>query len=85
MATALIHFDEKQKRRLVRRARLCGKPFSEEVRNAVDLYLSVSAEIEKDLTALARPAKQFADRMIKKVDETIAHVESVLKQRRNGK
>jgi len=44
MATALIHFDEKQKRRLTKRARLRGKSFSQEVRDAVDLYLSVPVE-----------------------------------------
>jgi hypothetical protein len=85
MATALIHFDETQKRRLVRRAKLRGKSFSQEVRDAVDLYLSVPTETEAELTALARAANQSADRMIKKLDETIAHVDRVLKQRRKGK
>ena len=31
MATALIHFDPKQKQRLARRAKLRGKSFSQEV------------------------------------------------------
>jgi hypothetical protein len=85
MATALIHFDEKQKRRLTRRARLQGKSFSQEVRDAVDLYLSVPVETEEELTALARTANLAADRMIKKLDETIAHVDRVLKHKRNGR
>jgi hypothetical protein len=85
MATALIHFDETQKRRLTQRARLRGKSFSQEVRDAVDLYLNVPVESEAELGALARAANQSADRMIKKLDETIAHVDSVLKQRRNGR
>ena len=85
MAAALIHFDEKQKRRLTQRARLRGKSFSQEVRDAVDLYLNVPVESEAELSALARAANQSADRMIKKLDETIAHVDSVLKHRGNGK
>jgi hypothetical protein len=85
MATALIHFDEKQKRRLTRRARLRGKSFSQEVRDAVDLYLSVPVESEEELSALARAANLAADRMIKRLDETIAYVDRVLKQKRNGK
>ncbi len=37
MATALIHMDPVQKQRLARRAKLRGKSFSQEVRDAVDL------------------------------------------------
>lgn len=85
MAAALIHFDEKQKRRLTRRARLRGKSFSQEVRDAVDLYLSVPVESEEELSVLARAANLAADRMIKRLDETIAYVDRVLKQKRNGK
>lgn len=85
MATALIHFDEKQKRRLTRRARLRGKSFSQEVRDAVDLYLSVPVESEEELSVLARAANLAADRMIKRLDETIAYVDRVLKHKRNGK
>ncbi len=85
MATAVIHFDEKQKRRLTRRARLRGKSFSQEVRDAVDLYLSVPVESEEELRALARAANLAADRMIRRLDETIAYVDRALKSRRNGK
>lgn len=85
MATALIHFDEKQKRRLTKRARLRGKSFSQEVRDAVDLYLSVPVESEEELSALARAANLAADRMIKRLDETIAYVDRVLKHKRNGR
>ena len=85
MATALIHFDEKQKRRLTRRARLRGKSFSQEVRDAVDLYLSVPVESEEELSVLARAANLAADRMIKRLDETIAYVDRVLKHKRNDK
>ena len=62
MATALIHFDEKQKRRLTKRARLRGKSFSQEVRNAVDMYLSVPVETEAELSALGDKVGQRVDR-----------------------
>jgi hypothetical protein len=85
MATALIHFDEKQKRRLTRRARLRGKSFSQEVRDAVDLYLSVQVESEAELSALARAANLAADHMIKRLDETIAYVDRALKHKRKSR
>jgi hypothetical protein len=40
MATALIHLAPKQKARLARRAKKRGRSFSEEVRNAMDMYLA---------------------------------------------
>lgn len=79
MATALIHMDEKQKRRLTLRARKVGRSFSQEVRNAIDLYLDFPVENEKDLEALAREAKESAGRSIKRLDETIAYVNRGLK------
>ncbi len=85
MATALIHFDEKQKRRLTRRARLRGKSFSQEVRDAVDLYLSVPVETEKELSALAKLANQSADRSIAKLDETIAYLRKGLRSMRKSR
>jgi hypothetical protein len=77
--------DPKQKQRLVKRAKLRGKSFSQEVRNAIDLYLDLPVESEAELSALARAANQSADRMIKKLDETIVHVDRILKQMRNGR
>jgi hypothetical protein len=85
VATALIHLDPKQKRRLTLRAKKRGKSFSEEVRNAVDLYLSLPPEHEEELAVLAKAANQSADRMIKKLDETISYVDTILRQRRNRK
>jgi hypothetical protein len=82
MAAALIHFDAKQKRLLTRRAKERGRSFSQEVRNAVDLYLSVPVETEEGLSVLAKAANKAADRMIKRIDETIAHVDRTLKQYR---
>ncbi len=85
MATALIHLDPKQKKRLARRAKLRGKSFSQEVRDAIDLYLDLPVESEEEMSALARAANRSADRMIKKLDETIVHVDRILKQMRNGR
>lgn len=82
MATALIHLDPKQKKRLARRAKLRGKSFSQEVRDAVDIYLDIPVESEKELRVLARAANQSAGRMIKKLDETIAYVDRILKSMR---
>ncbi|MGH9676143.1 MAG: hypothetical protein ACRD36_03495 [Candidatus Acidiferrum sp.] len=85
MATALIHIDPKQKQRLARRAKLRGKSFSQEVRDAVDLYLDIPVETEQELSILAHTANRSADRMIKRLDETIARVGRLVKQMRNGR
>lgn len=82
MATALIHMDPKQKARLARRAKLRGKSFSQEVRDAVDFYLDIPMGEEEELEALAREANRAADRMIKRLDVTIANVDRTLKQMR---
>ena len=84
MAAALIHFDPKQKRLLTRRAKQRGRSFSQEVRNAVELYLSVPVETEEELAALAMAANESADRMIKRLDKTIANVDRTLKQYRKA-
>jgi len=84
MATALIHFDDKQKRRLTQRAKLRGKSFSQEVREAVDLYLDLPVEND-ELSLLARAANRSADRMIKKLDDTISYVGRTLRHRKNSK
>ena len=80
MATALIHFDAKQKQRLARRAKLRGKSFSQEVRDAVDMYLEVPVETEAELRALAREAAASADRSIARLDSTIAYLDRELKK-----
>ena len=85
MATALLHLDPRQKQRLVHRAKLRGKSFSQEVRDALDLYLAVPVETEKELNSLARAANLSADRTIKKLDETIEYVDRTLKKARNGR
>jgi hypothetical protein len=85
MTTALLHLDERQKQRLVHRARLRGKSFSQEVRDALDLYLAVPVETEKELSSLAKAANLSADRTIKKLDETIEYVGRTLQKARNGR
>jgi hypothetical protein len=77
--------DSKQKQRLAHRAKIRGKSFSQEVRNAVEMYLDVPVEDEAELRVLAKAANQAADRMIKNLDETIAYVGRVLRHKRNGR
>jgi predicted DNA-binding protein len=77
--------DSKQKQRLAHRAKMRGKSFSQEVRNAVEMYLDVPVEDEAELRVLAKAANQAADRMIKNLDETIAYVGRVLRHKRNGR
>lgn len=84
MTTALVHLDPKQKQRLVRRAKLRGKSFSQEVRDALDLYLAVPVATEDELRSLAREANTAADRAIKKLDETNAYVARILRRAGNG-
>jgi hypothetical protein len=85
MAAALIHFDPKQKQRLARRAKLRGKSFSQEVRDAVDMYLDVPVETEAELRALAREACESADRSIARLDATIAYLDRELKKIRKSR
>jgi hypothetical protein len=85
MATALLHLDARQKQRLVHRAKLRGKSFSQEVRDALDLYLAVPVETEEELSSLAKAANLSADRAIKKLDETIEYVDRTLRKARNGR
>jgi len=84
MATALIHLDPKQKKRLARRAKQRGRSFSQEVRNAVDLYLSIPVKTEEELEVLAKAANQAMDRMINRLDATIARVDRTVKQYRKA-
>ena len=84
MATALIHLDARQKARLTRRAKKRGRSFSEEVRNAVDLYLELPGE-EDELNLLARAANESAGRSVKRLDEAIAYLDRILKDMRREK
>jgi hypothetical protein len=75
MAATRVRLDPKQKRQLARRAKLRGTSLSQEVCEAIDLYL--------ELHLLAREANRAADRMIRRLDKTIAYVDRGLKQMRN--
>lgn len=85
MATALIHMDPKQKQRLTRRAKARGRSFSQEVRNAVDMYLDLPMDNEEELAVLAKLANESADRSIARLDETIAYLKRGLKELRRSK
>jgi predicted choloylglycine hydrolase len=81
MKPALVHFEPQQKQRLTRRARQRGKSFSQEVRNAVDLYLELSPEAVEELEGLASAARQSIERTIARLDDAIATVDRLLKRR----
>ena len=85
MATALIHLDPEQKRRLTMRAKKRGKSFSQEVRDALDLYLQMPVETEDELKTLARMASESADRSIARLDDTIAYLDKGLKAMRKSR
>lgn len=85
VVTALIHLNPDQKKRLADRAKLRGKSFSQEVRDAINLYLDIPVESEEELSALAKEANRATGRMIKRLDETIAHVDRVLRQLRKNR
>jgi hypothetical protein len=84
MATAFIHLAPKQRQRLARRAKKQGKSLSHELSKAVGFYLSVPSETPGELSVAAEAANQAADRMIKNLDQTIAHIDLVLKERRKA-
>ena len=52
MATALIHMDPKQKHRLTQRAKLRGKSFSQEVRDAEEDVADAKDGADKDIAEL---------------------------------
>jgi plasmid stability protein len=74
----LIHFTARQTELLRQRARLHGKSFSQEVRDAVDFYLEMPAETREELQELAAEANCAGERILQRLDKTIAHVDGVL-------
>ena len=80
MVTALIHLKPEQKKRLASRARRRGTSFSQEVRDAVNLYLEIPVEAEEDLAALAASARSATERMIERLDDTLADVRRTQKR-----
>jgi len=79
MPATLIQLDAKQEARLKRRAKLHGHSFSQEVQHAIDLYLVLSPDIDKELEALARASNKAAKHSIKRLDGTITFVSRILK------
>ena len=74
----IIHFSSRQAELLRRRARLYGHPFSQEVRDAVDFCLDMPVGTREELEELAAEANCAADRILRRLDKTIAHVDGVL-------
>ncbi len=82
MATATtIYLTGKQRKDLFRRARKRKTSFSEEVREALDLYLDLPPEYDREsLAALARAANAAMDRSIIRLDETLATCRKVMEK-----
>ncbi len=82
IATATtIYLTGKQRKDLFRRARRRETSFSEEVREALDLYLDLPPEFDKEgLAALAKEANAAMDRSIARLDETIATCRKVMEK-----
>lgn len=80
MATSVVQIDSKQRERLARRAKKSGKSINQEVRDALELYLSIPPAMQKELSVTAKAADRAADRMIKRLDKTIAYVDRTLKK-----
>jgi hypothetical protein len=80
MPATLIQLDPKQKARLKRRAKLNGHSLSQEVQYAIDLYLVLSPDVDKELAVLARTANQPANHNARRLDETITFVSRILKK-----
>jgi hypothetical protein len=82
MADVLIRFGKKRKASLTRCAHLHGRSISQEVEDAIDLYLSAPVQTEQERTAVFRGLA--ADRMIEQLGETIADVDCELRQTKKG-
>jgi hypothetical protein len=80
MPTTLVHLDAKQKTLLARRAKMHGHSFSNELQYAIDLYLLLSPDGDKELEQLARVANKANKRTGKRLDKTIAFVGRVLEK-----
>jgi hypothetical protein len=78
VAVVRIRFTRKQSRSLLRRASLEGTSVSQVVAEAVAFYLGTPQKIQDELRVLAPAANRATDRMIKRLDETIAFVDRAL-------
>jgi len=83
MQTTRVLLNQRQKRQLMKRARISGKSVSEEVQSAIDFYLDLPIRqtigTEEELAGFFCVVNSSADRIIGKLDETILHVDRLLK------
>jgi hypothetical protein len=80
MPATLVQIDAKQKARLARLAKLNGHSFSQELQYAIDLYLVLSPDIDKELEAIARAANEPAKRGSKRLNKTLRFVSRALEK-----
>jgi hypothetical protein len=75
MATpTTVYINSQQRKRLFQRARRRNSRFSEELREAIDLYLDFPTDFDKEsLVALAKEANASLNRSIARLDDAIAH------------
>jgi len=75
MATpTTIYINPQQRKRLFQRARRRKSSFSEELREAIDLYLDFPTDFDKEsLAALAKEANESLNRSIAKLDDAISY------------
>ena len=75
MATpTTIYINPQQRKRLFQRARRRKTSFSEELREAIDLYLDFPPDFDKEsLAALAKEANASLNRSIARLDDAIAY------------
>lgn len=85
MPAILVHFRPEQKRRLTRRAKFTGRSVSEEIREAVDLYLELPAGDREQLEALAAEANKSLERTLRRLEKSIHTVDEALRKAGGGK
>jgi hypothetical protein len=75
MATpTTVYINPQQRKRLFQRARRRKSSFSEELREAIDLYLDFPPDFDKQsLAVLAKEANASLDRSIARLDDAVAH------------
>ena len=74
-----IHLGPSSERAAYAACKLTGKSFAQEVRDAVDQSLDLPFDNANKLRAFATLASESADRRIKRLEETIACVDRVLR------
>ncbi len=78
-----VYLPERQKKGLFARARKRRTSFSDELRAAVELYLEMPPDFDREgVAALVRQANESMDRSIAKIDEVLAFL---AKFRKDGK